>query len=301
MARSRRESEGQQWLFPAADFDDPQHRFKPLTHPLWTEHKAALVARYLHYFVLITKHGTYIDGFAGRQSERAQEGWAVEEVLKNKPDWIRKFYLFEKSAASCDELEQLKDQYPDRKIQVFPGDTNVRLPAELPQGFLREKEASFCLLDQRTFECKWDLCRHVAAMKPTGYKVEQFYFLAQGWLDRAFSGIKTPEGRRQVRDWWGRDDWETVPGMRGFPRAELMSSRFREELGYAQAYPWPIFANDQDRQVMYYMIHATDHPAASPLMRRAYEWAVRPVDESSDQLAMEFQSIEWPTDPDDAA
>ena len=32
---------------------------------IWTENKASLIARYLYYFVLVTKHGTYVDGFAG--------------------------------------------------------------------------------------------------------------------------------------------------------------------------------------------------------------------------------------------
>ena len=40
---------------------------RPLRHPIWTEYKARLIERYLYYFVMITKHGTYIDGFAGPQ------------------------------------------------------------------------------------------------------------------------------------------------------------------------------------------------------------------------------------------
>ena len=48
------------------------HMFKPLTYPLWTKHKATLIARYLYYFVLITKHGTYIDGFSGPQNNRPE-------------------------------------------------------------------------------------------------------------------------------------------------------------------------------------------------------------------------------------
>ncbi|MCI0628905.1 MAG: hypothetical protein L0387_45880 [Acidobacteria bacterium] len=40
---------------------------KPLRNPLWTQNKAKLIERYLYYFVMVTKHGTYIDGFAGPQ------------------------------------------------------------------------------------------------------------------------------------------------------------------------------------------------------------------------------------------
>jgi hypothetical protein len=44
-------------------------KLRPLRNPIWTENKARLIERYLYYFVLITKHGTYIDGFAGPQYE----------------------------------------------------------------------------------------------------------------------------------------------------------------------------------------------------------------------------------------
>src|SRR5438445_10610852 len=42
---------------------------KAPTLPLWTAAKARLISRYIYYFEMITHHGTYIDGFAGPQSE----------------------------------------------------------------------------------------------------------------------------------------------------------------------------------------------------------------------------------------
>ncbi len=48
------------------------------------------------------------------------------------------------------------------------------------------------------------------------------------------------------------------------------------ELGYKSVKPWPIFMKRSGRTIMYYMIHATDHPQAPLLMRRAYENAVKP-------------------------
>lgn len=57
---------------PLFEFGDPLVqrsvvKLRPLRNPIWTENKARLIERYLYYFVLITKHGTYIDGFAGPQ------------------------------------------------------------------------------------------------------------------------------------------------------------------------------------------------------------------------------------------
>ncbi|MCA1703933.1 MAG: three-Cys-motif partner protein TcmP, partial [Actinobacteria bacterium] len=251
--------EGQQGLFPAAEFATGKPRtLKPLSRPLWTELKAALVARYLYYFIFITKHGTYIDAFAGRQSDSAHEGWAVEEVLKNQPDWLRRYFLFERSMERAVELEELPARFPGRAISITVGDCNVELPRVLGPGSLRKKEAAFCLLDQRTFECQWTTCQHVALIKDGDYKVEQFYFLAQGWLDRSLAASTTPDGEARVERWWGRPDWGGLRTLAGIDRARMMAGRFTSELGYAEATPWPIFEAERGGgRVMYYMIHAT--------------------------------------------
>ena len=80
-------------------FDIPSGKRKPEVHlkapnyPVWTEKKAKLIERYLYYFVLITKHGTYIDGFAGPQNPDEHESWSAKLALENEPHWIRKFFL----------------------------------------------------------------------------------------------------------------------------------------------------------------------------------------------------------------
>jgi hypothetical protein len=56
-------------------------KFKPARHPIWTENKAKLIERYLFYFVLITKHGAYIDGFAAPQAYNKPE--------RNRADVLR--------------------------------------------------------------------------------------------------------------------------------------------------------------------------------------------------------------------
>ena len=53
------------------------------------------------------------------------------------------------------------------------------------------KTACFCLIDQRTFQCHWATVRAVAQRKQhDDYKIEVFYFLAQGWIDRAWAGTR---------------------------------------------------------------------------------------------------------------
>jgi hypothetical protein len=81
-------------------------RFKPARHPIWTENKAKLIERYLYYFVLITKHGVYIDGFAGPQSDKP-DSWAAKLVLESKQTFLRRFLLCELSPIGVEKLKEL--------------------------------------------------------------------------------------------------------------------------------------------------------------------------------------------------
>jgi hypothetical protein len=90
-----------------------------------------------------------------------------------------------------------------------------------------------------------------------------------------------------VADWWGRDDWRSVREMKDHERAELVSERFKNELGYHSSLAWPIRSREHGGRVHYHMIHASDHLEAPKLMHRAYHKAVTPK-ESPEQLGLPF-------------
>src|SRR5215475_12658104 len=87
-------------------------RFKPQQRPLWTENKAKLIERYLFYFVLVTKHGAYIDGFAAPQDSKNQDSWAAKLVLESKPPLLREFWLCDISKDGIAALRSLKSKLP---------------------------------------------------------------------------------------------------------------------------------------------------------------------------------------------
>lgn len=247
-------------------------------YPVWSENKAKLIQQYVRYFILVTKHGTYIDGFAGPQVEEYNDdSWSAKRVMEIQPPWLRRFILCDMSDIQVDHLKRLTSERRSlgdtRKIEVHQGDFNAVVDAVLAPGAIREKEATFCLLDQRTFECKWDTARKIAQYKKTGTKIELFYFLAVGWLGRSLAALKDD---KKLRDWWGRDDVDLLrTTSNSVEQARLFSHRFRSELGYASALAWPIYKRSDAGfgKVMYYMIHATDHPEAPKLMNRAYKAA----------------------------
>lgn len=234
---------------------------------------------------MVTKHGAYIDAFAGPQEPDNPDMWAARLVLTSEPRRIRQFYLCEKDSRKVKALNALVASAPrikpTRHIRVLPGDCNVEIPVLLNTRPIREKEATFCLLDQRTFECHWATIEALAQYKKSGHKIELFYFLANAWFDRAVAASKTLRGKQRIFRWWGRQDWTKLRALSPLRRANALAERFRNELGYAHSHPWPIYQKADGGRVMYYMIHASDHPDAAELMSRAYMNAVRPEDARS--------------------
>ena len=264
-----------------------QLRFPSLGRPLWTEQKARLISRYLYYFVLITKHGTYIDGFAGPQNPHSPESWAAKLVLDNEPKWMRNFFFCDNHPDQALALTSLRDAQPTtrgRTIDVACADFNSHVDAILKTGAIREKTATFCLLDQRTFECSWATVQKIANRKSTR-KVEVFYFVPTGWLARSIAALSDPEPT--MMRWWGRTDWLHLRGMKTQDIVDAFRQRFLEELGYSYAYGWPIYDRQGSQRIMYHMIHATDHVEAPSLMSRAYKTATNRA-EPAEQFRFEF-------------
>ena len=258
--------------------------YKRVEHPIWSHSKAQFIAQYLRYFVQITKHGAYIDGFAGPQYPEHLDAWTAAKVLASEPKWLRQFFLCELKQSSVKELEKLVAEQPipmskaghrlPRKVSIYAGDFNQTVDAVLASNRLNQKEATFCLIDQRTFECHWSTLTKIAGYKQAPHnKIELLYFLGVGWIHRAMSGLKDFHGMGEL--WWGRDDWTSLPDMSCIALAELVRTRFSEELGYQHTAAYPIYSQEHGNRVMYYMIHASDHPEAPALMVRAHSRAVR--------------------------
>jgi three-Cys-motif partner protein len=253
-----------------------------LDKPIWTETKSQLIRDYLRLFLFITKHGTYIDGFAAPQYENHQHAWAAKLVLEMQPYWLRNFFLCDLKRERLRELVDAQPQVKNRKIEIHHGNFNDWVPAVLNSGVVTDREATFALLDQRTTECEWRTVEALANHKKGDTKVELFYFFPTGWVGRTIDAQKNTE----VLDrWWGDGTWKQLRGIKSNQASEIMAHRF-QELGYLDVKAWPITKQEKGQgRVMYHMIHATDHPEAPKLMFRAYKNLVSPPDMS--------EQIDW--------
>lgn len=242
---------------------------------------------------MVAKHGTYIDGFAGPQRADFESSWAAQLVLESRPRWLRNLVFIEKDETQFAELTALIDRQPPRdkkkrepKRRVIPrlGDCNRIIPEILESGLITPKEAAFCLLDQRTFECDWATLHALASFPKTRHKIELLYFLPNAWLDRAIKSVKRKETVDRVQSWWGRSDWRTLFETTGLERARVFCSRIKKDYSYKSVKPWSIYSRAGGGRVMFFMIHATDHPQAPALMNRAYAKATgasEPLEQAS--------------------
>ena len=241
-----------------------------LPKPIWTETKAKLIAGYLKLFLFITKHGTYIDGFAGPQDSNNLDSWAAKLVLEMEPKWFRDLYLCELNRNSFRQLDEMVTSQPPvkgRTVESHLGDFNQWVHEILATPAVTDSKATFALLDQRSCECHWSTVEALANHKKSGRKVELFYFFPTGWVHRTISGFRD---KAPLTMWWGDESWVSIPQMTQDAAAQLMTTRIRD-LGYRDVKAWPIFENENGGgRTMYHMIHATDHDEAPRLMYRAY-------------------------------
>lgn len=262
----------------------PAKRYIRPSFPVWTEHKANFIQRYLRLFIQITKHGTYVDGFAGPQRLELEHAWSARLVLQIRPPFLRHFFLCEANRRSFVALRRCVDQMPKEKgrtIELFHGDFNVKVDQILQSLFITENEATFCLLDQRMFECHWKTVEKLSSKK-SKMKIELFYFFGSGWVKRALAGVT--RNQNIVECWWGRKDYDTLKAKSREEISTMLQDRLRTEIGYRFVTAYPIFKREHNEIVMYEMLHATDHDAAPELMNRAYRQAVRSAQKLAEQM-----------------
>jgi three-Cys-motif partner protein len=291
---------------PHPDLFDVGHRLNPArsatfnrSRKIWTKNKAKLIATYLHKFLMVTKHGTYIDGFAGPQEgEEDAPNWSARLALSLEPRWLRHFILFEQDPIRIGYLKQMtRSQKPTRlgtrhrEIRVIAGDVNVELPKRLADYPIKSTEATFCLLDQWTCECHWRTVETIARHKKGARKIEIFYFLANYWLTRTL--VNTTKNIEGLNLWWGSESWRELIKMGSYDRARWVSDRFRNEFGYKFVTPHAIYDKVGGTKIMFFMIHATDHPAAPILMADSYSKAVEELSTQQElQVSIDLLPIE---------
>ena len=105
----------------------------------WTEEKLGILERYLDAYTTALKSKpfelVYIDAFAGtgqidlqqdRDADGFRRGSTVRAIqIRDKP--FDELIFIEKDPARCADLEKLRDDYPNRRIEVQNSEANAFL------------------------------------------------------------------------------------------------------------------------------------------------------------------------------
>lgn len=213
--------------------------------------------------------------------------------------FLKKAYFFEENTAQVRRIQAMVKSFENSerrgnpKVCITPGDSNKTIPSLFEQANhqLRPRQAVLALLDQRTSECSWDLVKHLSKLKPASaesHKVEIFYFLAQGWLNRAVLSRTSGEKILETSQWWGDEEWSEFIELSEEQRPIRFCEKF-QELGYNFCQSYGMRA--ENGRVMFWMIHATDHSRAPKIMQNAYHAVCKGL--TDEEWKSRQEEFEW--------
>lgn len=253
----------------------------------WTLNKLEVLDLYLKQYRRVAGNGTYIDGFAGAgpvlidgvtrhgSAARALDSGAFKSLL---------LYELPETADKLQSYIESEFRLRHRRRCIFRhGDFNKLVIEDLRSEVIPKSKPCFAFLDPDSTQLAWETVEHLAACKadgdpPKSCKIELWILVNthQAWirlvpkrpedgfaqsdeaatLDRVFGGRTA---------WWDLSESGSGPGLYAARYAQRL-----EQLGYAYARPHRIL-DPKTGKPQYYMIQASDHPAAVSFMR----WAER--------------------------
>jgi len=188
---------------------------------IWTRKKLSVLEAYLKFYVTALKNLPftlhYVDAFAGTGShdpvlEDGQEllvpyedfRGSVLTALEVSPGFDQ-FHFNDLNSEHVSELHSIKNEHPDRRIQIYEQDANQFVPEYCAK--LERNDRAVLLLDPYSTQLDWNTLKYVAASK----KVDL-------WLLFPISVIlrMTPRDGARVKPEWkntldrllGTDSWE---------------------------------------------------------------------------------------------
>lgn len=256
----------------------------------WTLEKLTLFELYLKQYRRVAGSGTFIDAFAGDGNaliDGVVRPGSARVALASKAFKYCRFY--EKDPATAARLEQLiGDQCSERvhsRTSVVCDDSNVAILRDLGTGLVDRERPCFALLDPNSTELSWATVEALASYKtfnpgtdpkhPKQCKIELWIlFNTHQALMRLVprqlpAGFATSGSAATLDRVMGdRDAWnDLVSGSEPFTYGRLVRRYVErlQQLEYQLVRPCQIL-DPRTGRPQYYMVHASDHPAAHSLM-----------------------------------
>lgn len=263
----------------------------------WTRLKLEILQNYLPQFLKASasvSERVYLDAFAGvgsgmdRVTSEEFLGSARIAMESGGECGFTKLMFFEMPDKASNLKNRLQEKYPNRSIDVYPGDCNITMKDALDRLKPIRWAPTFAFLDPDGVELAWDtvalLARHKVGYKQgragRENKVEIWMlFTAQGIM-RTLDLSKDLESKDIARAnrLFGTEAWRHIYDLRKGGEidgaesreryVELMRWRLEVDLGYTWTHALE-FRNTRNGPI-YHMIFATDNPAGNRIMQHLY-------------------------------
>lgn len=184
----------------------------------WSKNKLGLLRKYLEaYLVILTKQKwcesyEYIDAFAGtgkpqsRDEEIFVDGSPRVALSLKKP--FTHYHFIEESSWRVKKLEELREEFTERKISIYQGDCNkILIEKVVPQLPYASKKRAIAFIDPFGMQLNWETLKTIASTKTIEIMLN-FPVMAinRGVLKRNPKAISEKE-RKRLDLFWGIKDW----------------------------------------------------------------------------------------------
>lgn len=189
-----------------------------------TRRKLDVVAKYLAAYVNVMKKQNfrlfYVDGFAGSggSTPKAEAQGTDDPTLFATADFLEgsplralsidphfDHYIFiDKKDENVRSLANLCEEYPNRQIEVLPGDANERLMEVCERISESRLDRAVIFLDPFGLSVRWQTIERIAATK----KVDLWYLVPVDGMSRQIKddGSFLP-GAAKIDELWGSQSW----------------------------------------------------------------------------------------------
>jgi three-Cys-motif partner protein len=192
---------------------------------IWTEDKLNRLKKYLDaYMVIFQKHPylypVYVDAFAGTGKRQDEKGSATIALETLHP--FKEYIFVEKDSLKCQELEALKEEYPDLKhaIRIENEDATTFLVQWCKEMDWTKKRA-VVFLDPFGMQVEWSLLETLA----NTHAIDLWLLVPLGMgASRLMTrdGLPPEEWADKLTRFFGNEDWK------GFYRSKPQQSLFNE-------------------------------------------------------------------------
>lgn len=184
----------------------------------WSVDKLDLLQKYLRAYLQVFKNQMwckgyeYIDGFAGTGKPKSRD---EQKYIDGSPRIalgltppFTKYHFIESSSWRLKKLERLKKEYTNRDIEIYPGDCNEILRANIVPSLPHQSfKRAIAFLDPFGMQLEWETLQRLAETRT----IEVFFNFSVMAINRNVRRRRKEDISQTVKEqmdrFWGTEDW----------------------------------------------------------------------------------------------